>query len=578
MAQEIKGFAEHFDGFVRHLRLAAVTFVVIIGIGTGFAFSLPDVYKARGYILIEEPSIPEEIIRSTVTSYAASQLTILNEKILTIPTMIGLVEKFDLYPSKRRDTAVELLASDARMAVSVEIQTRESVTSGGMPGMRAVGFTVGFEDEDPAKALAVTEDLVTRYLEQNLKLRSEQTTETSDFLKEEVASLEEEIGELEGGLARFKEEHADTLPSLNALNMNMMTRIDGQLLQLEGELQVIEQTRISISAQLATLNPSIPVMLADGSFALSPIDQLKQLQSQLSIYEGRYSDDHPDVIAARRDIEGLRQRFGIDADLVLLDEDIVSAKADLAKAQEKYSPEHPDVMRLKRRLEELERMRVTESEKRLEGQVEPDNPAYIQLQSSLAVLDAEEQNLRDKIAELYADMADYEQRLMETPQVEKELAALQRTLSSTSNRYWVMRDKQFAAEMGETLETESKGEEMILLEPPRLPLLPFKPNRGAIITLAFLFAMVAGIGITQLVDSIDKSIRNSAAILAIQGVPPLVEVPYIFSQQELMQAAKVRKFALASAAPAILILVLIMHFTVLPLDVLWYALASRIGL
>jgi hypothetical protein len=141
-----------------------------------------------------------------------------------------------------------------------------------------------------------------------------------------------------------------------------------------------------------------------------------------------------------------------------------------------------------------------------------------------------------------------------------------------------MRDKQFAAEMGETLESESKGEEMILIEPPRVPLKPYKPNRGAIITLALLFALVAGVGVTQLADSMDKSIRSSAAIVAMQGVPPLVEVPYIFNDLDIAHTARVRRIALASVAPVLLICVIVLHFTVLPLDVLWYAIANRIGL
>jgi len=578
MAQEIKGFAEHFDGFKRHLKLAAATFVVIVAVGVAFALSLPDVYRSQGFILIEEPAIPESILRSTVTSYAARQLTILNEKILTIPNLISLVEDFDLYPEQRKNTPVELLAAKARQAVEVKIQQRDSVSPGGLPQIRAVGFTVAFENENPEKAKLVAEELVAAYLAENLKVRSEQTGETADFLEGEVVSLEAEIAELEGGLAKFKEENAERLPSLNALNMQMMNRIDSQLLQLDSELQSLEQVQITIEAQLVTIDPSVPVRLADGSFALSPVDQLKQLQTQLTVYQSRYSDDHPDVIATKRDIRSLRQRFGIDANIADIDKEILDAKAELAVALEKYSPDHPDVVALERRINNLEQKIVEVTERQLEGEVVPDNPAYIQLLANLDNLAAEEDAIKREMARLREDLAEYEQRLMETPQVEKELAALSRTLSSTSNRYWVMRDKQFAAEMGETLETESKGEEMILLEPARVPLKPFKPNRGAIVTLTMLFALVAAIGITQLVDSMDKSIRSSAAVLSIQGVPPLVEVPYIYSEVEMERVAKLKKMAIAGAAPALLLIVIIVHFTILPLDVLWYSVANRIGL
>ncbi len=149
MAEEIKGFTDHLLGFTRHLKLAAATAAVIIVIGVGFAYSLPDVYRSSGYILIEEPSIPESIMRSTVTTYATRQLTTLNETILTIPTMIRLVEDFDLYAEERATTPLETLALRARMAIIVNIETRDTVSSSGMPRPEAVGFTISFEDENP---------------------------------------------------------------------------------------------------------------------------------------------------------------------------------------------------------------------------------------------------------------------------------------------------------------------------------------------------------------------------------------------------------------------------------------------
>lgn len=578
MAQEVKGFADHFDGFRRHLKMAAVVFAAILTIGVIFAYSLPDIYQSQGYILIEEPQIPSEILRSTITGVVAQQLASLNEKILTIPNIIRLIEEFDLYPRERIDTPVELLVEKARAAIAVEIQSRASVSSSGLPAQRVVGFTVAFEDENPETAKRVADELVQLYLEENLKTRSAQTRDTAAFLAEEVKKLEAEIGELEAKLAKFKEENADRLPSLNSMNMQQMQRIDSQLLQLEADLETLQQTRIGVEAQLVGVEPSSPVRLPDGTFALSPADQLKQLQTQLSIYQSRYSDDHPDVKAAKRDIESLKSRFGLDVNLVEIDKEIVNVKSELAQAKEKYSPDHPDVLRLTKRLADLEQQSIDAFQKQLESKVTPDNPAYIQLKASLDSLDAQEKATRSLIAKLRAEMAVYEKRLTETPQIESEFAALNRTLTSTSNRYWVMRDKQFAAEMGESLETENKGEVMTLVEPPRVPLKPIKPNRGAIITLTFLFALVAGVGITQLADSMDTSLRNAASVVSVQSAPPLAEIPYIFTLDEIAHAAKVRKLALASIVPAICVIVLILHFTVLRLDVLFFALASRLGL
>ncbi|MEE4185764.1 MAG: hypothetical protein V2J12_08355 [Gammaproteobacteria bacterium] len=578
MVEETKGFNEHYTGFKRHWKLAAAVFSIIFFAGAAFTLSLNDVYRSTGFILIEEAEIPEEILRSTVTTYTTRQVTELNERILTIGNLVRIIEEYDLFPEKRASEPAELLALEVRNAISVEIQSRETVTPNGLPRPIAVGFTVSFESENPVTAQAVAEELVNLYLNENIKARAEQTTETSSFLKSEVSRLESEIALLEEGLARFKEENAARLPSLSALNTQQMNRIDAQLLDIQRQLNAIEENRIRIKAQMATVEPTVASRLADGSVVLSPADQLKSLQTQLSVYKSRYSDDFPDVVRTERDIASIKQRFGLDVNLADIESSLRAARTDLAVARQRYSADHPDVVRLQNSVADLEAELNQATQRQLESALVPDNPAYISLQSSLSSLDAEEAALRQARTELQRRMADYEQRLMETPQVEKDLAALTRKLSSTANRYWVMRDKQFAAEMGETLETQSKGESLVLIEPPRVPLQPFKPDRLAIMALTFLFALVCGLASTQFADAFDSSIRGAAAVESVQGEPPLIEIPYIYNQAEVQRARRLRQVGIAAAPVMAIVVAVVVHFTVVRLDVLFFAALQRIGM
>ncbi|MDP6150356.1 MAG: lipopolysaccharide biosynthesis protein, partial [Gammaproteobacteria bacterium] len=94
MAEEIKGFAEHLSAFKRRWKLALAVFAGIFSVGAAVTLSLPDVYRSSAFILIEDSEIPEEILRSTVTTYTTLQVTKLNERILTINNLVGLIEKF----------------------------------------------------------------------------------------------------------------------------------------------------------------------------------------------------------------------------------------------------------------------------------------------------------------------------------------------------------------------------------------------------------------------------------------------------------------------------------------------------
>jgi len=582
MAQEIKSFGDHVAGFLRHIKLAIATFAAITVIGVVVAMSLPDMYKSSAMIMIEEPEIPEALVRTTVTVYATKQISALNERIMTTSNLVGIIEKFDLYPREREDTPTRLLARQVRQRIKINFINSEAMTPQGASRPFVAAFMISFEDEEPEKAQQVVNELVSLYMAENLKARTEQTAETKDFIDSEVEKLDSVVAELEQQLARFKEDNADSLPSLNMLNLQMMQRIDASLMEVERRIFSIEENRINIEAQLATVDRNQPLMLPDGQMVVGPADQLKALQTQLTMMEGRYSDSHPDVVKVRADMAALQERFGLNMEPAKLDDQIVAARARLAVAKENYGSSHPDVLTAQNELAELEASRQFYQELTSADFTDPDNPAYIQLQSQLESLDVDEQALVSERNALRAQLLDYERRLMRTPQVEREMAALSRELNSVSNRYWVLRDKQFGAEMGQELEMQSKGERFTLVEPADVPLRPFAPDRLSIILLSVLVGLVFGVAVTQVADALDDSIYGSGAIISIQGAPPLIEVPVmdVPNQGGALHGLMARLPSLwVVAVPAsLVVLLLVVHFVVKPLDVLFFSALRAVGL
>jgi len=578
MAQQIKSFGDHYSGFLRHIKLSVATFSAVILVGVIVAFSLQDMYRSTALIMIEQQDIPTTLVQSTVTVYATRQITSLNERIMTTSNLVNIIEKFDLYAQERESTPARLLARRAKDRIEIKFINAEATTPQGALRNFVSAFTVGFQDEDPEKAQAVTSELVSLYMAENLRARTDATAETKQFIDDEVATLNRQVLEMETRLAEFKEANADSLPSLNMVNLQMMQRVDSQLMETERRLFGIEENRIAIQAQLATVKPSQPTRLADGQMVMSPADQLEALKTQLTLIEGRYSDSHPDVIKVRADIAALQRRFGLDVEPAQLQEQLVETRAELAIARETYSDEHPDVIRLEAKIDELQTARQSYADATLDSAVNPDNPAYIRLQTQLSSLEVDERSLRSERTELRQQLTDYESRLMRTPQVEREMAGLSRELSSVSNRYWVLRDKQFGAEMGQNLELQSKGERFALVEPAAVPLKPFAPDRFAIILLACLIGFVVGVGVTQVADALDDAIYTSAAIFQVQGSPPIVEIPLIVMPAYGIRAVSPKMIVLGSIPVAIIGLLLFVHLIIRPLDVLFFSLLRALGL
>jgi uncharacterized protein involved in exopolysaccharide biosynthesis len=307
------------------------------------------------------------------------------------------------------------------------------------------------------------------------------------------------------------------------------------------------------------------------------------LQTQLAIVEGRYSADHPDVARIKRDIAALQSEVGEDVDLTETTASLTAARSELALAREKYTTDHPEVQRLQRQVETLE-ARVASAETADSGRPmgrdaqEPDNPAYIDVQAGLAKLESEENSLLTKKQELRAKLGDYESRLLQSSDVERELSALLRQLGTANASYLAAREKLFAAQLGQAMETQSKGERFALAEPPDLPLAPASPNRPVLLTLVFVLALAAGFGWPQVAESMDRSINSARAIERVQGFPPIAEIPLIETVGDRSHRRNVTVASLVVVPVMIAIIAVLVHFLVEPLDVLWYVALRRLGM
>jgi len=319
------------------------------------------------------------------------------------------------------------------------------------------------------------------------------------------------------------------------------------------------------------------MILPDGSAVLTPENQLKSLQTRLAALKGVYSEDHPDVQRTTREIEALRKQTGLTADLTETTALLIDARTDLSKARENYGEEHPEVVRLQRLVDSLiQTIRQTRDE--TDALIKPDNPAYIQLSAQRETLLANENALRNQKREVLARLREYETQLVKAPSVEQGLIALQRQLQSATNQYFAMRDRQFGAEMGEALETQSKGERFVLVEPPNLPLEPSSPNRPALLLLLLVLAPAIGMGLVPLKESMDQSIWGAKMVNSIQGAPPIAEIPLIVTRQEARRTRRMNILAWAGAPIAMLLFVVMVHFLYRPLDVMWYVAMRKLGI
>jgi len=551
--------------------------------GLVIIFFWPKTYRSTATILIEDPEIPPGLVPTTVTTYAARQIQYINQRVMTRTNLAQIIEKFDLYPEERKYLPTLLLVADVEKDVKIDvIDTQMADPSSGRQMQTTIAFQLGFEHSSPGTARAVANELVSLYLAENVRARTEQTAETSQFMQVEVDRLDSEVRELESQIADIKKENEGALPEQSAFNLQFLQRADADLLEVDRQLRQIQESRIILDAQLAQIEPMAPMVTPEGKGVAPPADQLRALESQLAMLEGRYSPDHPDVVRTRRDVEAMRSEVGVEVAPKDLEVQIQNLQAQLATARERYSADHPEVLQLQRQVASLQarldRAAENPASSRAVATREPNNPAYVQVLAQRKTLDAQENSLIAQKQQLRGKIAEYERNIGQTTEVERQLSALQRKLATATSSYQNARDRLFAAQMGQAMETQSKGERFSLVEPPDQPLLPSSPNRPVLLVLLVLLTLAAGFGFPQVAESMDSSINSARAVERVQGTPPIAEIPLIRNRVDVTHRRNLRLGMLVVVPLVGIVLAALVHFFVINLDVLWYVALRRLGM
>lgn len=568
------------------------TALIILASAVGLALGLPPVYRSAATILIEQQEIPQDLVRSTVTTFADQRLQVIRQRVMTTTNLVAIINKYGLYVEDRKSVPIEQVVEAMVGDIEMETVNAEVIDPRtGKPGQATIAFTIAYRGATADLAQRVANELTSLYLNENLKTRTAMTADTSQFLSDEAAKLEARIADLESQLAAFKETNADSLPELTQLNLQLMDRTERELVESERELRSLQGRKIFLAAELVQLEPTVPAqvrpsLITDrGERVLEAKDRLKILRSQYLSSGSKYAPTHPDVIRLKREIAALENEVGGGSSVSALEKKHSALRGEVAAARERYSASHPDVRRLERQLEatktELELAKATSPANRRKSQLDDEerqNPAYVQIGAQLEAANTDIRSLRVKQGALREKLANFEKRIASTPQVERSYRGLSRNYENAVAKYQEIRAKQMEAQLAESLESEQKGERFTLIEPPMLPEEPDSPNRLAIFLLGLVLSTAGGFGGAALAEAMDDTVRGRRGITAILRQPPLAVIPHIptpgeVGGQYLKTVGWIGVLLALLAGAAALV-----HFFVIPLDVAWFAAMRRLGL
>jgi protein tyrosine kinase modulator len=281
-----------------------VPFILVAAVGFAVVMLWPPTYLSEGKILVESQQIPTDLVRPTVTATARERLQVIEQRVMTRDNVLAIMDKYQIF-ADRRDTLSRTELLDL-MRENIRIKPVEVDQLRGREGRSTIALTVGFTNRRPDIATKVANDLITLFLNEDARNRTNRAMETTKFLGREVQRLEGDLGSIENKISELKRQQRSTPqgeaavaaqnPQLATLKAELAAKSaiyaksHPEIRRLKGQIEAVEKMNLSMPPEpvrTAGSGPQVDPAVLDALDAL--ITQRKSIQDNLEEAARKYS-------------------------------------------------------------------------------------------------------------------------------------------------------------------------------------------------------------------------------------------------------------------------------------------------
>ena len=472
-------------GMWNYRRWAMLVAWLVSAVGVSVVLSMPDRYQASARVFLDTQSILRPLMSGiALQPNIEQQVAMLSRTLINRPTVERLVREVDLDLGVQSKAEKDALVDSVTRAISIGSTGRDNL------------YTLSYQDQKPEVAQRVVQALLTIFVESSLGVSRQDSDSARRFLGEQIKSYEAKLSEAEGRLKDFKLRNIQMQSKAGLDSIERASEIGSMLSQARLELREAESARAAASRQLEAL----------------------RLQSRQALANTAIPLPTPEI-DARLDV----QKRSLDALL------------------QRYTDAHPDVANTRRMISELEAQKSKEVEElRRKAQLSPAtqgaevSPALQELSRLYSAAEVQAASLRARVAEYERRASHAQEQLKVAPQLEAELAQLNRDYQIHQKNYADLVSRRETALMTGELESTSSAGDFRIIDPPRVNPRPVAPNKVLLLPASLLAALASGLGLAFLMSQIRPVFFDGAALRQVTELP-LLGVVELVSNEGLRQ-------------------------------------------
>lgn len=504
--------------FLRRLHYFLLILAVGSAVGITLAAMLPPVYVAQARLLVESEQIPETMAASTVQTGATEQLQIIQQRILTRANLLEMANQLQIYAGvsaspKSPDEIVDDLRKRARIDITGDTGPRGASS--------AIIVTVSFTAPNATLAATVTNELVTKILNENVSLRTATSSQTLDFFIQKVARLEQDLSTQSAQILKFKQENQDSLPDSLDFRRSQLAAEQERLQQMEREEAGLRDRR----ARMVELYQRTGAIEAPTAAPQTP---------------------------AERQLQDLRDQ--------------------LASALAVLSPTNPRVKMLQAQIATAEKAVAAQ------GSGAPVDTGLSAYDLQLADIDGQLGYLASQKAQVQQNMDALAKTIEATAGNALQLETYERDYANIRMQYDEAVAAKARAETGDLIEALSKGQRISVVEQAVAPSEPKSPNRPLLAAAGVGAGFMLGLAAVVLLEAMNRAIRRPVDLTKGLGITPFATLPYIRTTFEIRRRRTIILSALFLVGAGIPAALWGIDTYYMPLDLLLQSLMRKAGL
>ncbi len=116
-----KVFHHYLDIFYRRKWYIVIPFLLAMSATLSISYWLPREYLSTTMILVERQKVPEDYVKSTVTSSISDRLQTISQQVLSRVNLLRLIDEFSLYHNEMGRLGEEAVIQKLRNKIELKV-------------------------------------------------------------------------------------------------------------------------------------------------------------------------------------------------------------------------------------------------------------------------------------------------------------------------------------------------------------------------------------------------------------------------------------------------------------------------